>query len=136
MAISNAMVAIYKSKFGRGPTRVRTEWCGSDVISVVLENTLTAAERTLLDLGEHQRVRDLRMLFQYGHVEEFCEPIERITGRMVKSFVSGCDTDDDGLSVETFVLHPEGYDGPSRRDAVTESRSPGSNGSAAAREAN
>jgi hypothetical protein len=47
-------------------------------------------------------------------VREFCEPIERITGRKVRAFISGIDTEADGLSVETFVLHPEGYTGPSR----------------------
>jgi uncharacterized protein YbcI len=117
MEISSAMVQIYKSQFGRGPTRTRTEWCGRDMICVVLEDTFTPPERKLVAMGEHQRLRDLRMLFQYGSVDEFCEPIERLTGRKVRSFISGVDTDADGLSVETFILHPAGYEGPSRRDA-------------------
>ncbi len=54
------------------------------------------------------------MFFQYATVAEFCEPVERLTGRKVRSFLSGIDTEMDGLSMETFVLHPEGYDGPSR----------------------
>jgi uncharacterized protein YbcI len=114
MEISSAMVQIYKSQFGRGPTRTRTEWCGRDAISVILEDTFTPVERRLVELGEHGRVRELRMLFQYAAVDEFCEPIERLTGRVVKSFISGIDTQADGLSIETFILHPEGYTGPSR----------------------
>jgi uncharacterized protein YbcI len=114
--ISNAMVQVYKLQFGRGPTRARTEWCGRDVINVVLEDTFTPVERTLVEMGEHQRLRDLRTLFQYASVTGFCEPVERLTGRKVRSFISGVDTQVDGLSVETFVLHPVGYDGPSRMD--------------------
>ena len=116
LAISNEMVRIYKDTFGRGPTKARTSWAGSDVVTVILEDTLTAAERNLVKLGEHQRLRDLRTFFQYATVQEFCEPIERLTGRKVRSFVSGIDSEANGLSVELFVLHPEGYDGPSRTE--------------------
>ncbi len=116
LAISNEMVRIYKEQFGRGPTKTRTTWCGPDLITTVLEETLTPAERNLVKLGEHQRLRDLRMFFQYASVREFCEPIERLTGRKVRSFVSGMDTEVDGLAVELFVLHPEGYEGPSRTE--------------------
>jgi uncharacterized protein YbcI len=113
-AISEEMVRLYKQQFGRGPTRTRTNWAGPDQIMVVLEDTLTPAERNLAKMGEHQRLRDVRMFFQYASVREFCEPIERLTGRTVRSFVSGIDTEVDGLSLEMFVLHPAGYDGPSR----------------------
>lgn len=112
--ISNAMVALYKNHFGRGPTTARTAWAGPNALVVFLEDTLTPAERNLVRMGEHQRLRDTRMFFQYATVREFCEPIERITGRKVRSFLSGIDTEVDGLSLESFVLHPEGYDGPSR----------------------
>jgi len=115
-SISSEMVRIYKDQFGRGPTKVRTNWSGPDVITVTLEDTLTPAERTLASMGEHQRLRDTRMFFQYATVAEFCRPIERATGRKVRAFVSGIDTLADGLAVELFVLHPEGFDGPSRAD--------------------
>jgi uncharacterized protein YbcI len=112
--ISNEMVRIYKDQFGRGPTRARTHWCGPDALTVLLEDTLTPAERNLVAMGEHGRLRDTRTYFQYSSVREFCEPVERLTGRRVRAFVSGVDTAVDGLSVETFVLHPVGTDAPSR----------------------
>jgi len=121
-AISNEMVRIYKGQFGRGPTKTRTQWAGPDVIVVTLEKTLTPAEHSLARLGEHGRLRDLRMLFQYAEVEVFCEPIERLTGRKVRSFMSGIDTVSD-LASEMFVLHPAGYDGPSRAESL-EGREP------------
>ena len=114
MEVSNTMVRIYKDHFGRGPTRARTYWAGDDILISVLEDTLTPAERSLVKMGEHQRLRDTRLFFQYATVREFCESIERITGRKVRAFVSGIDTEVEGLSMETFLLHPVGYDGPSR----------------------
>ena len=116
MQISNEMVRLYKGQFGRGPTKARTNWAGPDTVMTVLEDTLTPAERNLVKMGEHQRLRDLRMFFQYASVREFCEPIERLTGRKVRAFHSSIDTEVDGMSVEVFVLHPEGYEGPSRTD--------------------
>ncbi len=61
-----------------------------------------------------QRLRETRLFFQYATVREFCEPVERLTGRRVRSFLSAIDTEADGLATEVFVFHPKGYDGPSR----------------------
>jgi len=112
--ISNEIVRLYKAQFGRGPTSARTLFAATDAIVVVLEDTLTPAERNLVAMGEHQRLRDTRTFFQFATVREFCEPIERLTGRKVRAFNSSTDTLVDGLSIETFILHPEGYTGPSR----------------------
>jgi uncharacterized protein YbcI len=114
MEISNVMVRLHKEQFGRGPTSARSNWAGADTLVCVLENTLTPAERNLVTMGEHQRLRDTRMFFQYATVREFCEPVEQIVGRKVRAFISGIDTEADGLVTELFVFHPAGYDGPSR----------------------
>jgi uncharacterized protein YbcI len=106
--VSNELVRLFKEQFGRGPTSARAAWAGPDVLTVVLEDTLTPAERNMARLGEHERLRETRMFFQYASVREFCEPVERLTGRRVRAFVSGIDTAADGLCVETFVLHPAG----------------------------
>jgi uncharacterized protein YbcI len=114
MQVSNAMVQLYKQQFGRGPTSARTHWCGPDAVTCFLEDTLTPAERNLVALGEHQRLRDTRTFFQYASVREFCEPVEHITGRTVRSFHSSIDTEVDGLATETFLFYPEGKEGASR----------------------
>ncbi len=103
--ISRAMVKVYKEQFGRGPTKSRTSWAGPDTLLCVLEDSLTPAEKNLRDRGEHQRLRELRMFIQYGSSEEFCAPIERITGQRVRSFISGIDTATD-VSIEAFILEP------------------------------
>jgi uncharacterized protein YbcI len=113
-SISNELVRVFKEQFGRGPTRARADWAGPDVLTVVLEDTLTPSERRLVQMGEHERLRELRTFFQYASVKQLCEPVERLTGRKVRAFASAIDTHADGLSVETFVLHPPGSDEPSR----------------------
>jgi hypothetical protein len=95
MEISNAMVGLYKEQFGRGPTKARSHWCGPDAVACFLEETLTPAERNLVKLGEHQRLRDLR------------------------SFHSSIDTEVDGLAAETFIFYADGKEGPSRAELGT-----------------
>jgi|SRR3954452_14082612 len=116
--LANEMVRLYKDQFGRGPTQARASWASDDVLVVVLEDTLTPAERNLVRMGEHARLRETRMFFQYSSVPEFIEPVERLTGRTVRSFVSGTDTRVDGLSVETFLLYPANGDGRISRAAA------------------
>ena len=117
LEISNAVVRLFKEQFGRGPTSARTYWTGPDALSVILEDTLTPAERAMVAMGEHQRLRDMRLFFQVATTREFCEAIERLSGRKMRAFVSGTDTHVGGLSIESFVLHPDGYDGASRAEA-------------------
>jgi uncharacterized protein YbcI len=116
--LANEMVRLFKEQFGRGPTSARAAWAGPDVLTVVLEDTLTPAERNLARMGEHERLRQTRNFFQYASVREFCEPVERLTGRRVRAFISGIDTEAGGLAGETFVLHPPGSDAPSRAQSA------------------
>jgi uncharacterized protein YbcI len=115
MAVSNAMVRLYKEQFGRGPTKARTHFAGPDVLVSTLENSMTPAERSLVAMGEHQRLRDTRLFFQHAMESEFRRAVEELTGRKVRAFVSGMDTGQD-VSTEVFYLEPDGRargDGPS-----------------------
>jgi uncharacterized protein YbcI len=112
---SRAMVRLYKELFGRGPVKARSNWAGDDILVCTLEDTLTPAERNLRELGEDQRLRDMRMFFQYATVPDFVNPIEEITGRTVRSFISGLDTQED-VALETFIFYPRGSEGRSRAE--------------------
>src|ERR1700727_1085248 len=101
--LSNEMVRIYKDQFGRGPTKVRSYYAGPDTLVCLLENTFTPAERSLQGMGEHQRLREMRMFFQYASAGEFTEAVLTATGRRVRSFISGIDTNTD-IACEVFVL--------------------------------
>jgi uncharacterized protein YbcI len=105
LALSNAMTRLYKELFGRGPTKVRAAYAGPDTVVVTLENTMTQAERNMVRLGDHQRLRDVRLFFQYAREEDFRSTIEAITGRKVRAFVSGTDTQND-ISAEVFYFEP------------------------------
>lgn len=101
--ISREMVRLYKELFGRGPTKARTEFAGPDIVICTLENSFTPAERSLAEMGEHQRLRDTRMYFQAATADRFREIIERLTGRKVRAFISGLDTNKD-VAAELFYL--------------------------------
>lgn len=103
--ISRAMVRLYKEQFGRGPTKAKTSFAGPDVIVCSLENSFTPVERKLSEMGEHQRLRDTRLYFQYATEDEFRSVVERIIGRKVRAFNSSVDTRTD-VSVEVFHLEP------------------------------
>ena len=104
--LSNAMVRLYKEQFGRGPTKAHSVYATPDLVISTLETSLTPAETRMAQLGEHQRLRDTRTFFQHASEQQFVETVEQITGRRVRAFVSGIDTDKD-VSSEIFYLEPQ-----------------------------
>jgi uncharacterized protein YbcI len=110
MQVSNEMVRLYKTQFGRGPTKTRTNWAGPDTLITTLEDSLTPAERNMVAMGEHARLRDTRTFIQYATEDRFREIVERLTGREVRAFVSGIDTEND-VSSEVFYFAPRDSDG-------------------------
>lgn len=107
LEISNAMVRLYKEAFGRGPTKARTQFAGPDTLVVILEASLTVAERNLAMLGEHQRLREARLIFQHALEDQFRAIVEEALGRRTVAFVSGIDTNRD-VAIEVFTLEPAG----------------------------
>jgi uncharacterized protein YbcI len=103
--VTNAMVRLYKELFGRGPTKARSDYAGPDALLATLEDSLTLAERNMVALDEHQRLREVRMFFQHASDKDFVKTVEEITGRKVKAFVSGIDTHKD-VSSEVFYFEP------------------------------
>ena len=103
--ISNAIMAVYSEQFGREPDRAHSHYVGADAVTCFLRGTLTRAERRLTTLDEHQRLRDMRMLFQYSAEEEFRQAVEQVTGRSVIAFISGIDTKTD-IATEIFLFEP------------------------------
>jgi uncharacterized protein YbcI len=101
--ISREMVRLYKVQFGRGPTRARSDFAGPHLVVCTLEDSLTPAEKRMAALGDHQRLRDLRLYFQHATEEQFCEIIERVLERKVRAFISGLDTGRD-VAAELFYL--------------------------------
>jgi uncharacterized protein YbcI len=105
--VSNAMVALHKEQFGRGPTKVHSHFAGADALLCVMDDALLPAERTMVDMGEQQRVRESRMFLQVATAEQFIATVETITGRTVRAFASATDPDD-GVVMENFIFEPDG----------------------------
>jgi uncharacterized protein YbcI len=102
--LSTAMVRLYR-ELGRAPTKVSSNYAGPDILISTLEKSMTPAEGNMAGLGEHRRLRDMRMFFQFANAGQFTKRVEHITGRRVRAFVSGIDVDQD-VSSEVFYLEP------------------------------
>jgi uncharacterized protein YbcI len=107
-ALSNAMTKMHRDKYGRGPNSVRMVM-GHDHVICFLEDLYTPVERTLLDAGEVEAVREMRLAFQRTMESEFRGAVEEITGRKVRAFLSQVTFEPD-ISVEVFVLEKNGAD--------------------------
>jgi uncharacterized protein YbcI len=103
--LSNAMVALFKEFFGRGPADCRT-YLEMDLVVVVMTGGYHAVEQTLFEAGKWHEVRQTRMSWQDTMEGRFVETIERLTRRTVKAFMSANHQAPD-VTVELFVLDKE-----------------------------
>jgi len=109
LAVSNALVALHKEQFGRGPTRARSNYAGPDTLVCVLEDVLLPAERKLVALGQQASVREHRGAFQAATAEDFIVAIERIVYRKVRAFASAIDPDANTV-FENYQFEPRASD--------------------------
>jgi uncharacterized protein YbcI len=104
-AISSATVQLMREYTGRGPTKART-YINEDLITVVLQDTLTMGERSLVRDGQVELVLATRKAFQKTMGPQLVAAVERHSGRSVYAFLSANHVDPD-VAVESFVLVPE-----------------------------
>ena len=100
--ISTALVGLHKRYYGKGPVRAKTFLVDNTVLCL-LEGGFTIVERTLIDIGRDEVVRDLRHNFQLAMQEQFTRVIEDKLGRRVLAYLSQVHTDPD-VAVELFML--------------------------------
>lgn len=103
-AISNSIVRLLSDYTGRGPTKART-YINEDLISVVLQDTLTKGERSLVSNGETTLVLANRKAYQNSMGLDLIASVEEISGRKVIAFLSANHIDPD-YAIESFVLAP------------------------------
>jgi len=103
--LSNAMVALFKQYYGRGPADCRT-YLEPDLVVVVMTGGYHAAEQTLFEAGKWVEVRQARLSWQDTMHARFVETIEGLTQREVKAFMSANHQSPD-VTVELFVLERE-----------------------------
>ena len=121
-AISNHVVRTMSEYTGRGPTKART-YLNDDVVTVVLQCTLTKGERSLVSDDLDELVLSMRKAFQSTMRHDLIGGIEEILGRKVTAFMSDNHIEPD-VAVEVFLLAPAGA-GPQGDGARGAGKTPG-----------
>jgi uncharacterized protein YbcI len=103
--VSNAVVGIFSECYGRGPTKAKS-YLVDDYLLVVLEDILTQVEKTLVERGEEELVRRVRLTFQEAVADRFTDAVEEVLGRKVQTYHSQV-TFHPPRGFEIFVLEPE-----------------------------
>jgi uncharacterized protein YbcI len=103
-SVSNAVVRLFAEYLGRGPTKARTV-VSRDLISVVLEDTLTKAERSLVARGREDVVLEMRRALQAAMRNSLVEAVESLSHRRVVACLSDQQAEPD-FAVQSFVLEP------------------------------
>lgn len=103
-AISNMIVSVLNEYTGRGPTQART-YMHDDLITIVLRDTLTKGERSLVDSGEAEHVLQTRRMYQRAMRPAIVAKVEELASRRVIAFGSDNHIDPD-LGFESLLLEP------------------------------
>ena len=103
-ALANELGKLIADFTGRGATRSRA-FLHQDLVVCVLENGATRAEANLVAAGREDLVRLQRDALQRAMEPRLVAAVERLTGRKVRSFLSGMSTLGED-AVEVFVLEP------------------------------
>ena len=102
-AISTRIVGLLREHYGRGPMKAKT-YALDDIIVVVLRaGGFTAAEQTMIDSGEPDRVVEMREDFQRVMAKDYKDTIEDLTGRKVLAFLSNAHVEPE-LTLEVFFV--------------------------------
>jgi len=101
-AISTAVVNVFSEHTGRGPTRARTTIDGTTVV-VILQDTMTKAEHSLVEAGKHAEVLQLRRSFQETMRDDLVAVVEQQTASRVNAFMSANHIAPD-TAAEIFLL--------------------------------
>jgi uncharacterized protein YbcI len=105
-AVSNLVVRVYADRVGRGPTKARA-YADRDIIVCVMEDTMTTAERTLVDSGRSAAVQQVRDALQETMREDLATGIEALTGRRVLA-QTGSGTLEPDVTSDLFILDGQG----------------------------
>ena len=103
-ALANEIGKLIADFTGRGATRSRA-FVHEDIVVCLLEDGATKAEVNLIAAGREELVRVQRDALQRAQEPQLVAAVERLTGRKVRTFLSGASTLGED-SVEVFVLEP------------------------------
>ncbi len=99
--VSEAIADVYREHYVLEGAAVKS-YLVDDLLVCVLEEVGTAEEQAALDRDE---LLERRQSFQRRHEPAFCDAVERLTGRRVKTFLSANHVAD-RIAAEVFFLKP------------------------------
>jgi uncharacterized protein YbcI len=102
-AVTNGIVKLFRDYYGRGPTKAKSYVLDDRILVCVLEETMTKVEKTLVENGHGDKVREVRLTFQEAMADEFMQTVTATTGRTVIAYHSQLTLDPD-IGFEFFVL--------------------------------
>ena len=100
--ISREMVRLKASNYGKGASEAKSYVC-DDFLFCVMKGGMTPVERSLLEHGDADLVRAVRLRFQNNMNDTFVDAVRRLTGREVLTYQSQVLFDPD-YTVEIFLL--------------------------------
>lgn len=103
--ISRGVVAIYKDYTGRGPSYASTTITAACSATIV-RDSLTKAERTLVEQGDADTVRAIRRKFQEAMADEIRRLVGTVTGRECGPLLSDHHPGDDVAIEAVTFAHP------------------------------
>jgi uncharacterized protein YbcI len=103
--ISNAAVALHREHFGRGPGAAKTH-LSDNLVVCVLTDVFTPFEKTLIDAGQEERVRETRAIHRAATESVYKLRMEEVLGRRVEAHMNSIHVDPD-VAVDIFVLGEE-----------------------------
>jgi uncharacterized protein YbcI len=103
--LSNAAVALHREHFGRGPGAAKTH-ITDNLIVCVLTDVFTPFEKTLIEAGQEQRVRETRAIHRTATEDIYKSRMEAVLGRTIEAHMSSIHVDPD-VAVDIFVMGEE-----------------------------
>ena len=102
-AISRSMAGLQREHYGRESAKVKAYAIRDMIVVVARLKDLTPLEKSLVDVGEPERVLALRAECARVMAVRYTQTVEQVTGRTVVALLSQAHVDPDIL-VEAFFL--------------------------------
>jgi uncharacterized protein YbcI len=101
-AIANDLVRLKAQYYGKGPTEAKA-YMNDEILVVALKGGLTTVEQTLLDAGQSDLVREVRLRFQQAMEQNFIDAVQRLAGVQVLTYMSQI-VFEPNYTLEFFIL--------------------------------
>jgi uncharacterized protein YbcI len=100
--LSNTAVALHREHFGRGPGAAKTH-IADNLVVCVLTDVFTPFEKTLIEAGQEERVRETRAIHRAATEGVYKSRMEAVLGRPIEAHMSSIHVDPD-VAVDIFVV--------------------------------